>query len=318
VGTSIGGQVGANIQKIFAYGLRNSFGMAFDPVSGNLWEEENGDDTFSELNRVEPGFNSGWVQIQGPPDRIAQYKAIETSLATDPLLGTVYFGLQQVRWPPTNIADSPEQALSRLFALPGAHYSAPEFAWKFEVAPAAIGFVHGRGLGSQFEGDLFTGGARTFLEGGHWFHFNLTGNRQEIGVDDSQLEDRVADNNHKFDITESESLLIGTNPQELIGRGPATWGSLHRLPAFPRVVPGGGAGGTPDRGAQAPTAAQAVEHLEPAPCPQGDPPQCQQHPHPRPHDISTSQAFIPGCRPGRAAVSRARDNRNRAVHTNLI
>jgi glucose/arabinose dehydrogenase len=210
-GASIGGQAGANIQKIFAYGLRNSFGMAFDPVSGNLWEEENGDDTFSELNRVEPGFNSGWVQIQGPPDRIAQYKAIETSPATDPLLGTVYFGLQQVRWPPTNIADSPEQALSRLFALPGARYSAPEFAWKFEVAPAAIGFVHGRGLGAQFQGDLFMGGARTFLEGGHLFHFNLTGNRHKIGVDDPRLQDRVADNTHKFDITESESLLIGTN-----------------------------------------------------------------------------------------------------------
>jgi aldose sugar dehydrogenase len=211
VGGQIGGEVGANIQKIFAYGLRNSFGMAFDPVSGNLWEEENGDDTFSELNRVEPGFNSGWVQIQGPPERVGQYKAIETSLDVDPVTGTVYFGLQQVRWPPTNIADSPEQALSRLFTLPGARYSAPEFSWKFEVAPGAIGFVEGTGLGAQFKGDLFTGGARTFLEGGQLFHFNLTGNRRSIGVDDPRLEDRVADNNHKFDITESESLLIGRN-----------------------------------------------------------------------------------------------------------
>jgi aldose sugar dehydrogenase len=208
-GAAMGGEVGENIQKIFAYGLRNSFGMAFDPISGDLWEQENGDDTFSELNRVEPGFNSGWVQIMGPPDRIAQYKAIETSLDVDPLLGTVYFGLQQVRWPPTNIADSPEQALSRLFMLPGAHYSAPEFSWKFEVSPGGIGFVDGSGLGAQFNGDLFMGGARNFLEGGHLFHFNLTGNRARIGVDDPRLEDRVADNNHKFDITESESLLIG-------------------------------------------------------------------------------------------------------------
>ena len=58
---------------------------------------------------------------------------------------------------------------------------------------------------------LFMGGARQFLEGGHLFHFNLTGNRARIGVDDPRLEDRVADNNHKFDITESESLLIGRN-----------------------------------------------------------------------------------------------------------
>jgi glucose/arabinose dehydrogenase len=211
VGADIGGQVGANIQKIFAYGLRNSFGMAFDPISGQLWEEENGDDSFTELNRVEPGFNSGWVQIQGPPDRIAQYKAIETSFEVDPVTRTSYFGLQQVRWPPTNIADSSGEALSRLFTLPGARYSAPEFSWKFEVAPGAIGFVDGRGLGAQFQGDLFVGAARTFLEGGNLFHFNLTGNRQRIAVDDPRLADRVADNTHKFDITESESLLIGTN-----------------------------------------------------------------------------------------------------------
>jgi aldose sugar dehydrogenase len=211
VGARMGGEVGENIQKIFAYGLRNSFGMAFDPVSGDLWEEENGDDSFTELNRVERGFNSGWVQIQGPPDRIAQYKAIETSFDVDPVTRTVYFGLPQVRWPPTNIADSPEQALSRLFTLPGARYSAPEFSWKFEVAPGAIGFVAGRGLGARFEGDLFVGGARTFLAGGPLFRFNLTGNRQRIGVDDPRLEDRVADNKNKFDITESESLLVGTN-----------------------------------------------------------------------------------------------------------
>jgi glucose/arabinose dehydrogenase len=211
VGAKMGDEVGANIQKVFAYGLRNSFGMAFDPVSGELWEEENGDDSFTELNRVEPGFNSGWVQIQGPPDRIAQYKAIETSRSVDPVTGTVYFGLQQVRWPPTNIADSPAEALSRLFTLPGARYSAPEFSWKFEVAPGGIGFVAGKGLGDQFEGDLFVGAARTLLEGGPLFRFNLTGNRRKVGVDDPRLEDRVADNNHKFDITESESLLIGTN-----------------------------------------------------------------------------------------------------------
>jgi hypothetical protein len=42
-------------------------------------------------------------------------------------------------------------------------------------------------------------------------HFNITGNRQPIGVDDARLEDRVADNNAKFDITESESLLFGRN-----------------------------------------------------------------------------------------------------------
>lgn len=211
VGDAMNSQAGDNIQKIFAYGMRNGFGMDFDPISGALWEQENGDDTFSELNRVDPGFNSGWVQIMGPPERIDQYKEIETSLGNDPCLDTPYFGLQQLRWSPELIADSPGEALSRLFVIPGSHYSEPEFSWKFEVSPGGIGFVRGRGLGPQYEGDLFMGGARPFLEGGHLFHFNLTGNRRKIGVDDPRLEDRVADNLCKFDITESESLLIGRN-----------------------------------------------------------------------------------------------------------
>ena len=212
-GERIGGEVGANIQKIFAYGIRNGFGMAFDPESGDLWEQENGDDSFSELNRVQPGFNSGWVQIMGPVERIRQYKTIETTVTPNPPdpFAPTYFGLQQLRWSPTNIADSPRQALQRLFMLPGAHFSDPEFAWKFEVAPGGIGFVDGRGLGPQFEGDLFMAGARDFLEGGHLFHFNLTGNRRQIAVDDRRLRDRVADNRHKWEITESESLLIGRN-----------------------------------------------------------------------------------------------------------
>jgi glucose/arabinose dehydrogenase len=119
--------------------------------------------------------------------------------------------LQQLRWSPVLIADTPAQALSRLFVLPGSQYSEPEVSWKFAVDPGAIGFVRGRGLGPQYEGDLFVGGARPFLEGGHLFHFNLARNRRTIGVDDPRLEDRVADNICKYDLTESESLLIGRN-----------------------------------------------------------------------------------------------------------
>jgi hypothetical protein len=128
----------------------------------------------------------------------------------DPFAAT-YFGLQQLRWSPTNIADTAAEAMARLFMLPGAHYSAPEFSWKFEVSPGGIGFVAGRGLGPQFDGTLFVAGARPFLEGGHLFMLRLTGNRRQIAVDDPRLEDRVADNLHKWEITESESLLIGRN-----------------------------------------------------------------------------------------------------------
>ncbi len=212
-GASMGGEVGANIQKIYAYGIRNGFGMAVDPYSGSLWEQENGDDSFSELNRVEAGFNSGWVQIMGPPERVAQFKAIETTVTPNPPdpNATTYFGLQQLRWSPVNIADSPQEALARLFMLPGAHYSAPEFSWKYETSPGGIGFVKGRALGPQFEGDLFMGAARPALQGGHLFRFRLTGNRRQVATDDPRLSDRVADNRFKLDVTEGETLLIGRN-----------------------------------------------------------------------------------------------------------
>ncbi len=202
-GAAIGGEAGANIQKIYAYGIRNSYGMNFDPISGDLWENENGDDTFSELNRVEPGMNSGWVQIMGPSSRVTQFKEIETSAQ--------FSGLQQIRWPPTNIADTEAEALSRLFMLPGAHFSDPEFSWKFEVAPAGLGFVRGRALGPQYNGDLFMGGARDFLFSGHIFRLEITDNRRKVGVDDPRIEDRVADNLGKFEVTESESLVWGQN-----------------------------------------------------------------------------------------------------------
>jgi len=212
-GASMGGSVGESVQRIYAYGVRNCFGMAFDPKSGALWEQENGDDAFSEINRVDPGFNSGWTQIMGPPERIAQFKAIETTVTPNPPdpFAATYFGLQQLRWSPENIADSAAEALSRLFMLPGARYSAPEFSWKYEVAPGGIGFVDGRSLGPQFDGDLFVAAARPFLQGGHLFRLELTGNRQRVAVDDPRLEDRVADNRHKWEITESETLLVGRN-----------------------------------------------------------------------------------------------------------
>ena len=208
-GAAMGGEVGANIQKIFAYGIRNSFGMAVDPISGKLWEDENGEDAFDELNLVEPGMNSGWIQIMGPLSRLSQYKFIETTFAHD----EDFPNLQQFRWGPERIADSPQEALSRLFVLPGSHFSDPEFSWKFVVPPAALGFMSSRALGPNYFGDMFTGSAEdepSFLNG-LLLHFDLTGNRKKIGVDDPRLADRVADNLTFDDLTESESLILGEN-----------------------------------------------------------------------------------------------------------
>jgi len=201
VSTTLSGQAAANIKKLYAYGVRNSFGMGFDPLSGNLWDEENGDDSFDEMNRMTAGSNNGWVQIMGPVSRVSQYKQIETTYGAG--------DLQQLRWPPSLIANTPAAALAALYMLPGAHYNDPEFSWKYAVAPSPLGFVQGRGLGSQFEGDMFVGAARTFLSGGYLFRFKLTNDRLHFLFSDARLNDLVADNNDKFDITESETLLIG-------------------------------------------------------------------------------------------------------------
>jgi aldose sugar dehydrogenase len=202
-GAATGGEVGANIQRIFSYGHRNSFGMAVDPRSGGVWLQENGDDTFSELNLVEPGMNGGWIQIAGPVERVAQFKEIETTFGGQ--------NLQQLRWPPSNIANTPGEALSRLFMLPGAQYSDPELSWKWEVAPGGIGFLDGNGLGAQFRDHLFMGAATPNLAGGYLFAFELRPNRAEIRITDARLRDGVADNVAKHDITESERLLVGEN-----------------------------------------------------------------------------------------------------------
>ncbi|MBA2528208.1 MAG: PQQ-dependent sugar dehydrogenase [Pyrinomonadaceae bacterium] len=201
VTTPLTGQAAANVKKIFAYGVRNGFGMAFDPLSGSLWTQENGDDAFDEMNRVTPGFNGGWIQVMGPLGRINEFKSIETTYGN----GT----MQQLRWPPSNIADTAQAALARMYTLPGAQYTEPEFSWKYAVAPAALGFVRGRGLGPQFESDMFVGASRTTLLNGYIFRFKLSSNRARFLFSDSRLNDLVADNADKFDLAESESLAIG-------------------------------------------------------------------------------------------------------------
>ena len=201
VASGLTGEASENVKKIFAYGVRNSFGMAFDPIAGNLWTQENGDDAFDEINRVTAGFNGGWIQTMGPLSRIGEFKSIELTYAAG--------SLQQLRWPPSNIAATSQEALSRLYMLPGAQYVDPEFSWKYAVAPSPIGFVVGKGLGVQFEGDLLVGASRTTLLNGFLFRFRLNADRQHFVFSDPRLADRVADNVDKFDQSESESLVIG-------------------------------------------------------------------------------------------------------------
>jgi len=210
VGGAVGAAVGANLQRVFGYGVRNSFGMTFDPKKGDLWTTENGGRAFDEINRVERGFNGGWVQVMGPLHRVEEYKAIEVAAGVG---ANGPNGLQQLRFPAESIADEHNRARQAMVDLPGSHLRDPEFSWKQVVPPAGLGFVDGDGLGAQYDGDLIVGSA-VFRPSnpGQLYRFRLNGGRTKFEFDDERLKDKVADNTGRDDWqTEGEEILFGTN-----------------------------------------------------------------------------------------------------------
>lgn len=209
-GASLGGAVGANLQRIYSYGHRNGFGIAFDPFTGTLWASENADDAYAELNRVVPGMNGGWVQFAGPISRVRDWKTIEMTQFNQ--------SLQQVRYPPSRAVYTPSAAAARLVMLPGAVYKDPELSWRYEVGPSGAAFVGGTGLGAANAGTLWMGSARAFSQvggtGGSLYRIRLTADRLNVDTSaDPRLADKVADNlfrAQKFEGTESETLIVGT------------------------------------------------------------------------------------------------------------
>jgi glucose/arabinose dehydrogenase len=128
-------------------------------------------------------------------------------------------GLQQARFPATAIADEPNQARHRIFHIPGSHLRDPEFSWKHVVPPGALGFVHGNGLGPEYNGDLLVGSAvqrpvanppSVIANNGHLYRFRLNRARTRLVFADDRLQDRVADNTGVDDFqTEGEEILFG-------------------------------------------------------------------------------------------------------------
>jgi glucose/arabinose dehydrogenase len=161
----------------YAYGIRNSFGIDFDPVTGNLWDTENGPAYGDEINLVEPGFNSGWMIVQGVWKPISPNQPGQDLVAGDKLLnpgGLVNFGGK-------------------------GKYSSPEFIWKNAVGPTAIKFLGSDKLGTSYENDLFVGDNNL----GNIYHFDLDKDRRQLSLG-GVLEDKIADNN-----TELENVIFG-------------------------------------------------------------------------------------------------------------
>jgi aldose sugar dehydrogenase len=145
------GQGTAPLDLYYAYGIRNSFGIDFDPVSGKLWDTENGPTFGDEINLVEPGFNSGWVQVMG-------------IWTPEGAIGKEIAG--PVNSNPSNLVD---------FAGKG-KYRAPEFTWLKPVAPTALKFLNSDKLGKQYQNDMFVGD----IKKGNLYHFDL--NQARTGI----------------------------------------------------------------------------------------------------------------------------------------
>lgn len=104
--------------KYYAYGIRNSFGLDFDPITKYLWDTENGENYGDEINLVKPGFNSGWNKVQGKAPLAFNY--------------------------------------SQLVSFDGkGKYRDPDFSWVETVAPTKIKFLNSDKFGDKYKNDMF-------------------------------------------------------------------------------------------------------------------------------------------------------------------
>jgi glucose/arabinose dehydrogenase len=144
----------------YAYGIKNSFGIGFDPITGYLWDTENGPEFGDEINLVEPGFNSGWEKVQG------------------------IWKLDQLREKEGIVGDSSKVEFVDFNG--NGNYSDPEFVWDKAAVPTALVFLDSDKLGRQYENDILIGSVKK----GTIYHFDLNDDRKSLSLD-GDLSDLV-------------------------------------------------------------------------------------------------------------------------------
>lgn len=158
------------LDKYFAYGIRNSFGMAFDPLTGILWDTENGPEYGDEINLVQPGFNSGWNKVQGI-------------------------------WTPNE--NSPGNITSDFSSLVSFNntgkYSEPELSW-YQPSPGltSLVFFNSSKLGSKYANDMLVGD----FHNGNIYNFKLYPNRTAL-ILPPPIDDKVVDTKN-----ETQSVIL--------------------------------------------------------------------------------------------------------------
>jgi glucose/arabinose dehydrogenase len=164
-GDGIDGEIiGKNppLNKYFAYGIRNSFGMDFDPQTGKLWDTENGPSFGDEINLVKPGFNSGWRNVQG--------------------MWTVEKEEIEGKW----LSEKPSNLVN--FGNKG-EYSSPELSWNKTVGPTALKFLTTDKLGKEYKNDLLVSDVN-----GRVYHFDMNKNRTGL-ILNGALKNKVVETN---------------------------------------------------------------------------------------------------------------------------
>ena len=183
----------------YAYGVKNSFGIDFDPVTKKLWLTENGPRFGDEVNLAEPGFNSGSDKIFG----IWRVNEEGKKLQTD---GKEGGGGDGGSGEYVTVGNNPKDLV--YFGGKG-HYSPPEFTWDKSTPPTAVLFLDSKNLGAQYQNDMFVGSVD-----GQIFHFDLNDNRTGLllkGV----LEDKIATDDTEFgDILFAEGFSIITDVKQ--------------------------------------------------------------------------------------------------------
>ena len=154
----------------YSYGIWNSFGIDFDPVTGNLWDTENGLIFGDEINLVKPGFNSGYAKIDGIWLRGYPIDQTEKHIAPRDPRDLVNFDGK------------------------GA-YHIPQFTWFRSVGPTGITFFNSNKMGFQYENGIFVGD----IINGNIYHFRLAPNRTELLLPTGPIEDRVVNSSDTLD-----------------------------------------------------------------------------------------------------------------------
>jgi aldose sugar dehydrogenase len=147
------------LSRYYAYGIRNSFGIAIDPITNMLWDTENGPGEYDEVNLVRPGFNSGWQTVMGPISRSGE-------------------------------------SIDDLVSFQGSQYIDPVFSWQITPAVTDIEFLHSSKLGDKYANNIFVG---DYNNGNvYYFEVNEDRTGIIFDASQTDLIDLVADNEEEL------------------------------------------------------------------------------------------------------------------------